>query len=92
MSFSLRCSSFSRRIPNTTRGCPFTPWCTHRSRGQSEYGVSIEVQWPTNKVVIMGVRKDAEAAAEKIRGISHEFRTTEERLLVEPYQVCPLVD
>lgn len=39
------------------------------------------------RVVLMGVLEDVEAAAEKIREISYEFRETEERWPVEPYQV-----
>lgn len=56
---------------------------------QSDYSVFIDVESATSKVVVKGVREDVETAAEKIREISHEFRTTEERFLVQPHQVCP---
>lgn len=61
-------------------------------RGQSNYGVFIEVRSAANKVVLMGVRKDVETAAEKVREISHEFRMVEERWPLLPYQVGPSVE
>lgn len=63
----------------------------HRARRQTDYSVFLEVQSVACKVVLRGVRKDVEAAAEKIREISHEFRHMEERWPVAPYQVCPSV-
>lgn len=59
----------------------------HRDARQSDYSVSLEVLTTVPRVVLMGVREDVEAAAEKIHEISHEFRETEERWPVEPYQV-----
>ncbi|CAM9601826.1 unnamed protein product [Scytosiphon promiscuus] len=59
----------------------------HIQQMESDFGVSLEVVSAVSKVVLMGVREDVEAAAEKIREISHEFRETEERWPVEPYQV-----
>lgn len=47
------------------------------------------------KVALLGCREDVETAAEKIREISHRFRTTEEKWEVQPYQVHefrPLVE
>ncbi len=50
----------------------------------------LDVRATVPEVALLGVRKDVEAAAEKVREISHEFRETEERWPVEPYQVRAL--
>eukprot|EP00903_Cladosiphon_okamuranus_P007059 g6862.t1 len=54
---------------------------------QADYSVFIDVESARSEVVVKGVRADVEMAAGKIREISHEFRTTEERFLLQPYQV-----
>ncbi|CAM9491497.1 unnamed protein product, partial [Hapterophycus canaliculatus] len=54
---------------------------------ESDFGVFLEAPKGVPRVVLMGVREDVEAAAEKIREISYEFRETEQRWTVEPHQV-----
>lgn len=57
---------------------------------QSDFSVMLDVRATVPEVALLGVRQDVEAAAAKIREISREFRETEERWPVEPYQVRAL--
>ncbi|CAN0016181.1 unnamed protein product, partial [Ectocarpus sp. 13 AM-2016] len=80
-------------VPVTRKSLPsiFGSGGANLQQMESEYGVCLDVQTGVSRVVLMGVRAGVEAAAEKIQAISHEFRDTEERWPVEPYQVSFLL-
>jgi len=59
-----------------------------RVKPQDDFCVSVQVPvGRVPRVILMGVRSDVEAAARRIREISHEFCEIEDRLPLERCQV-----
>lgn len=66
-------------IPSLYRNAPPTP--------QIDFGIAarLEVTRP-NSIVLMGIESDVDAAAERVRRTSDEFRETQEHHSVENHQ------